>query len=68
MSAREMEIEIGPDGTVRARISGVKGPGCKQYAQLLSETLGIEVSFEPTSEFFEPEVERDVDIDERGWS
>ncbi len=65
MPAKEIEIEIAPDGTVTAKISGIKGPGCKVYAKQLTELLGTEVSFTPTSEFYEPEINIDTNVEEK---
>ncbi len=59
---REIIIEIGKDGVVRADVSGVKGPGCKQYLEELRELLGLELSFEPSSEYYEASQDEDVDI------
>lgn len=63
MGAHEFEITISPDGTVRGVVSGIKGKACRKYAAQLSELLGVEVSFEPSSEFFEPETHENVDIE-----
>lgn len=65
MPAKEIEIEIAPDGTVTAKISGIKGPGCQVYAKQLTELLGTEVSFTPTSEFYEPEINIDTNVEEK---
>lgn len=63
MAAHEFEISIGPDGTVRGAVSGIKGKACRKYAAQLSELLGVELSFEPSSEYFEPEVHENVDVE-----
>ena len=35
MENHDIEIEIGPDGKVRAHVKGVKGKGCLDLAKLL---------------------------------
>lgn len=65
MAAREIEIQIGPDGTVSATVRGVKGPACMELAKQLTEIIGTEVSNTPTAEFYEPEVGLDVDVEDR---
>ena len=62
---KEIEITIAPDGTVSAVIAGVKGPACKVLAQELAQIIGEEVSFSPSSEYFEPEEQLDVEVGEK---
>lgn len=62
MASREIEIVISPDGRVIGNISGIKGPGCRQLANLLAEVIGTEVSFTPSAEYYETEVREDLDV------
>jgi len=62
---KEIEITIAPDGTVSAVIAGVKGPACKVLAQELARIIGEEVSFSPSSEYFEPEEQLDIEVGEQ---
>ena len=55
MPAREIDIQIAPDGTVRATVSGIKGPACQELAKELAQIIGQELSFAPTAEFYECE-------------
>ena len=43
--AREIEIEISPEGIVRGDISGFGGTRCREIAGILSEIVGQEVGF-----------------------
>jgi len=61
---KEIEITIAPDGTVSAVIAGVRGPACKVLAQELARIVGQEVSFSPSSEYFEPEERLGIEIGE----
>ncbi|MBA3685145.1 MAG: DUF2997 domain-containing protein [Planctomycetes bacterium] len=54
MDEHAIEIEILADGTVKARVSGAKGPGCLAYARLLERIVGTLTASEPTAESFEP--------------
>lgn len=40
MAEHDIEIEISPDGTVKARTKGVTGEGCQAYAKLIEEIVG----------------------------
>ncbi|HOG49558.1 MAG TPA: DUF2997 domain-containing protein [Lentisphaeria bacterium] len=64
MAAREITITISPDGTVSAAVSGYPGPVCEKVARQLAEILGTEVSFTPTAEYYEPEEQIDLDVNE----
>ena len=61
---KEIEITIAPDGTVSASIAGIKGPGCKELARELARIVGEEVSFSPSSEYFEPEEQIGIEVGE----
>lgn len=65
MAAHEIEIEIAADGTINAKISGIKGPGCQVLARELAQLLGNEISFTPSAEFYENDVQADVDIEDQ---
>jgi hypothetical protein len=54
MSEHELEIEILKDGTVRAKVSGAKGPGCLEYAKALEAIVGRMTGKELTAEYYEP--------------
>ncbi len=64
MAAREITITIAPDGAVSATVSGYPGPVCEKVARQLAEMLGAEVSFTPTAEYYEPEEQIDLDIND----
>ena len=38
--SKELEITIGPDGTVHAEVNGVKGKSCVDLIKFLEEALG----------------------------
>ena len=67
MAREEIEIEISPDGKVKARTIGIKGPRCLDVAELLARIVGREESRELTSEYYETEVhhEHRVDVKQR---
>ena len=54
METHEIEIEVRPDGTVRAHVQGAKGAGCLEYAKLLEQLLATKAEVQHTSEFYEP--------------
>jgi hypothetical protein len=51
----EIEIQIGADGKVVVRTTGVKGPRCLEYTQFIQELIGREESRVITSEYHEPD-------------
>jgi len=55
MENHDLEIEIGKNGKVSVHIKGAKGKACMQYAKLIEEIVGKQVSQELTQEFYEPE-------------
>ena len=61
---KELEIVIAPDGTVKASIAGIKGSRCKVLATELAAVLGEEVSFQPSSEYYEPELNAETGVEE----
>ena len=42
MADEELEIEIDPTGKVTMRTTGIKGPACMDYADLLAQIVGRE--------------------------
>jgi len=59
MDAKKTEIafQIGPDGEVTFEVKGVKGAECLALTQDLEEELGVVVSREKTSEYYEEPLE-----------
>ena len=53
MDQPEFQIEIRPDGQVKVLVKGVSGQQCMNYADLLTEIIGKEVSRERTAEYYE---------------
>jgi Protein of unknown function (DUF2997) len=51
--AEEIEITIDPSGKVTARTKGMKGAQCMEWADLLVQIVGNEVSRQKTGEFYE---------------
>ncbi len=54
MAEHDIEIEVAKDGTVTAKVTGAKGPGCVEYAQLIERIVGQLSSTELTAEYCEP--------------
>jgi len=64
MPYREYEITIAGDGTVEVLISGFKGNGCLQAAKMFEELIGKIESQQPTHEFYEPDEEVRIDLNQ----
>jgi hypothetical protein len=61
MPAKEIDVSISKDGMVKVHISGIKGPGCMEYAKLFERIVGTMEDVEHTSEYYE-EASEDVGI------
>jgi hypothetical protein len=55
----EIAFSIAPDGTVTFEVKGVKGPDCLELTKEIEEELGVVVSRQNTSEYYEAPVEQD---------
>lgn len=53
MAAKEIEVSITKDGLVKVHISGIKGPGCMEYAKLFERIVGPIENEERTWEYYE---------------
>lgn len=62
METHELEIEVRPDGTVRLRVRGAKGPACEEYAKLFQDILSGESVVERTQEYYEAPTGVRVDL------
>lgn len=61
MAAKEIDVSISKDGMVKVHISGIKGPGCMEYAKLFERIVGTMEDVEHTWEYYE-EASEDVGI------
>lgn len=64
METHEIEFEVGTDGTVRATVTGAKGPGCLEYVKLVEDILRVKGSIEHTHEYYEPPTGVEIHIEE----
>ncbi|MBP1906555.1 hypothetical protein J2Z32_003217 [Paenibacillus turicensis] len=54
--AKKIQIQIFPDGQIKAEVMGVKGKGCMDYLEVLEQLLDAEiVDSEYTAEYYETE-------------
>ena len=53
---QELEISIGPNGEIQIEVKGVKGSGCTEITKDIEEALGVVVSRENTSEYYQQAV------------
>lgn len=65
MSFEEIEVLIAPGGEVTMRTIGIKGARCLEFAELLSEIVGPEMSRGLTAEFHELSIPMPHTIDVR---
>ncbi len=65
MASKELEIEIGPDGMIKMTVVGIKGPACHEFVRQVMAEIGLEESFTPSSEYYEPEVHLDQEVEDR---
>ncbi len=53
MADKEIEIKIGPDGTVDIDMIGFKGQACDLELRKLAKSIGVVVSNKKKQEFYE---------------
>ena len=53
----EIVFDIAPDGSVTFEVKGAKGPECLDLTKGIEDELGVVVSREKTSEYYEDSVE-----------
>jgi hypothetical protein len=66
METHELELEIAPDGTVRMKVRGAKGPVCDKYAEWLFRLMESEGEIEHTEEYYEQPTGVDINLEVRG--
>ena len=65
MAQREFEITIAPDGGVEVHIKGYKGKSCLEVMKMFEHVVGELKSQNQTSEFYEPDEQVQLHIDQR---
>jgi len=65
MPQREFEITIGHDGAVELHLKGYKGKSCLEVMKIFEQVVGELKSRRETSEFYEPDEQVQLNIDQR---
>ena len=65
MPQREFEITIAPDGGVELHLRGYKGRSCLEAMKIFEQAVGALRSRRETSEFYEPDEQVQLNIDQR---
>ncbi|HYG21584.1 MAG TPA: DUF2997 domain-containing protein [Verrucomicrobiae bacterium] len=65
MAQREFEITIAATGTVEVHVKGYKGRSCLEAMKVFEEIIGEMKSQRQTSEFYEPDEQVQLNIDQR---
>jgi len=65
MPQREFEINIAPDGSVEVHIKGYKGKRCLDAVKMLEQIVGQVKTRRETSEFYEPEEEVRLNVEQQ---
>ena len=65
MAQREFEITIAADGSVELHIKGYKGKSCLEVMKIFEQTVGALQSRRETSEFYEPDEQVQLNIDQK---
>jgi len=65
MTQREFEITIAADGSVEVHLKGYKGKSCLEAMKLFEQVVGELKSRSETSEFYEPDEQVQLNIDQR---
>ena len=65
MPQREFEITIRPNGGVELHVKGYKGKSCLEAIKLFEQIVGDIKARRETSEFYEPDEQVQLNIDQR---
>lgn len=65
MPQREFEITIAPDGGVELHVKGYKGRSCLEAMKIFEQVVGELSARRETSEFYEPDEQVQLNIDQR---
>jgi hypothetical protein len=65
MPQREFDITIAPDGGVEVHVKGYKGKSCLEVLKIFEQVVGEMQSRQETSEFYEPDEQVQLNIDQR---
>ncbi len=65
MPQREFEITIAADGSVELHVKGYKGRSCLEAMKIFERVVGELKSQRVTSEFYEPDEQVQLNIDQR---
>ena len=65
---QEIEITISPSGEVQMKVIGMAGKGCLEATKELEDALGLVVSREKTSEFYQSETVQTINTSNGGQS
>jgi len=65
MPQREFEITIAANGTVELHVKGYKGKSCLEVMKIFEQVVGEMKSRQETNEFYEPDEQVQLNIDQR---
>ena len=65
MAQREFEITIAPNGGVELHVKGYKGKSCLEALKIFEQVVGELRSRQETSEFYEPDEQVQLNIEQR---
>jgi hypothetical protein len=65
MPNREYEIIVAPDGQVELKVSGYSGKRCLEAMEFFRQIVGELQSQQPTHEFYGPEEQVQIRLDQR---
>jgi hypothetical protein len=65
MPQREFDITIAPDGGVEVHVKGYKGKSCLEVMKMFEQVVGELKSRNETNEFYEPDEQVQLNIDQR---
>ncbi|MFZ0826284.1 MAG: DUF2997 domain-containing protein [Verrucomicrobiia bacterium] len=65
MPQREFEITIAPNGSVEVHVKGYKGKRCLEAMKIFEQVVGEMKSQRETSEFYEPDEQVQINLEQR---
>ncbi|AFZ48085.1 hypothetical protein Cyast_2135 [Cyanobacterium stanieri PCC 7202] len=67
MGMETLEFIIYPDGRVKEKVTGIVGKSCEEVTRAIEEQLGVVISSQKTSDYYQQKLESENQIQNQNW-
>lgn len=67
MGMETLEFIIYPDGRVKEKVTGIVGKSCEEVTRAIEEQLGVVISTQKTSDYYQQKLESENQIQNHNW-